>query len=99
MRAGLTRVTEPLPRARVDKGFAPYDWCAGCRIGLVGNRIFRNMEAYATARRADHIMKQWGVHCEMCDIAILTDGECTVCRMAFVAGTMTKGKRKPYLSR
>lgn len=86
---------QPPGRLHNEHGFEAYPWCESCRVGLVGGRMFRDRQAYDLALAADRIFKQLGTHCERCDIAALTDGECTVCGMAFHAGRMTRTRPAP----
>ncbi len=64
-------------------------WCDGCKVGLVGNRAFKDKEAYDEAAQARETLKtaaKTAEKCEACAVAMVTDGNCTTCNASFKDG-------------
>jgi hypothetical protein len=64
-------------------------WCEGCKIGLVGNRVFKDKATYDEAVQARETLKtaaKTAEKCEACAVAMVTDGGCTTCKVSFKDG-------------
>jgi hypothetical protein len=64
-------------------------WCEGCKVGLVGHRLFKDKVAYEEAAAARETLKtaaKTAEKCEACAVAMVTDGNCTTCKVSFKDG-------------
>lgn len=62
-------------------------YCDTCSAGLVGGLHYKGKSAYESAVKALAIIKEaMGAKCEGCGKAMLTDGECTTCKVKYKEG-------------
>ena len=63
--------------------------CKECNVGFVANRMYDGEEAFKVALAAFKTLKKAAMtakNCETCAVAIVTDGECTKCKVTFKNG-------------
>lgn len=64
-------------------------WCTDCREGFAGNRRFVKKDDFEAAMRQVAILKaaiDKAATCEPCAAAMVSDGRCHVCAIAYKAG-------------
>lgn len=64
-------------------------WCEGCKVGLVGNKVYKNEKDYKAATKARVILAKavkTSKKCEDCAVAMVTDGTCEGCKVSFKDG-------------
>lgn len=73
------------------KNAADHGWCDSCKVGMVGNVAFKDKKAYDEAVEARRILTAAAESkCEKCAVAMVTDGECQECKVAYKDGKKTK---------
>ncbi len=64
-------------------------WCKMCSMGIVGNLVFTDKQAYEAAVKARATLvaaNKLTDKCEGCAVAMVTDGTCKHCKVAFKDG-------------
>lgn len=68
-------------------------FCKTCNAGIVGGRIFKTHESFGKAEESMKLIKlavATAEKCESCAVAMMTDGECSKCKVTFKDGKMKK---------
>lgn len=68
-------------------------WCDECKSGCVWGRVYSGKEAYDAAQKAYAVLAKAvkaSSSCEECAIAMVTNGECTACKVKFDGGELVK---------
>lgn len=66
-------------------------FCAGCNAGFVAGRVFRGKDVHQAALAAFKTLTkaaEAATKCEACAVAMVTDGKCAHCNVAFKDGKM-----------
>lgn len=67
-------------------------WCEGCKVGLVGNKLYKNEKDFKAATKARMVLAKAikvSASCEDCAVALVTDGTCDSCKVSFKDGKKT----------
>ena len=70
--------------ANADNGF-----CSGCSVGFVANRLHKDKESYTAALASFKTLtkaSKTAEKCELCAVAMVTDGACDACKVSFKDG-------------
>jgi hypothetical protein len=66
-------------------------FCKKCDAGMVGGRCFKGKETFEKAEHAMKIMREAATaSCKECATAMLTDGKCSHCKVAYKDGKKVK---------
>ncbi len=69
-------------------------WCDSCKVGMVGNVAYKDKADYKKAVNAREIVLAAAKSkCETCAVAMVTDGTCAACKVAYKDGKKTKLKQ------
>ena len=67
-------------------------WCDSCKLGLVGNRAFRDKKAFEQGVKARAVLvSAVGNKCPTCAVAMVTDGKCAACKVEYKDGKKLDG--------
>lgn len=95
---GETRVVCDIKCATCREGAAKGGWCKKCHVGMVGNVAIKDktdFEHAIMAYRRLLIAVQLAKRCEMCAVALMSDGTCTRCKKTYKNGKIvTDGQQK-----
>lgn len=68
-------------------------WCDKCNVGFVASRMFESKAVHTVALAAYTVLKEAvavAKKCELCAIAMVTDGTCDACNVKFKDGKAVK---------
>ena len=71
-------------------------WCHECGVGMVGNVAIRDRADYEHAARAyQRLLEAVRVaeSCEMCAVALMSDGTCTRCKKSYMNGKLVQAEK------
>jgi hypothetical protein len=69
-------------------------WCDSCGIGMVGGQFFKNKDMFNAASKAHEILVRavkTAEQCEDCAVAMVLDGKCDKCKVAYKNGEKQSG--------
>ena len=80
------------------EGAARGGWCEKCRVGMVGNVAIKDKTDFdhaAGAYRRLLVAVRLSSQCEMCAVALMSDGRCTKCKKTYKNGeVVSDGQQK-----
>ncbi len=86
---GEARSPESIGCATCRKNSETYGWCDKSKIGMVGPFALRDRAGYEraiAAYKVFEIANATAARCRYCAVAIITDTECPVCKIAYKDG-------------
>jgi len=86
---GEVRRAPSIACATCRKNSESYGWCARSKIGMVGEVALRDRASFdqaVAALKIFMIANETARRCDRCAVAIITDTECPVCRIAYKDG-------------
>lgn len=76
------------------KAAEDHGWCEACKAGMVGNVAFKERADYDKAVEARKILVAASKSkCEACAVAMVADGECTECKVAYKDGKKVEAEQ------
>ena len=95
---GEARALSDIKCAICKEGAARGGWCEKCRVGMVGNVAIKDKTDFDHAVEAYRrllVAVRLSSRCEMCAVALMSDGRCTKCKKTYKNGeVVSDGHRK-----
>lgn len=86
---GETRVLASIKCATCNEGAAKGGWCEKCRVGMIGNVAITDKADFDRALKEYRrllVAVRLSSHCEMCAVALMSNGTCTMCKKTYKDG-------------
>ena len=94
---GEARVLSDIKCATCREGAAKGGWCEKCRLGMVGNVAIKDKTDFDHAAEAYRRLLdavRLSSRCEMCAVALMSDGRCTKCNKSYKNGEIVSGEQQ-----